>query len=114
MVLRNGTEPENIVNLRTAGSTTLNLNQDHFKEVAAFKFAAGLRMVFTNRHQVNDSGGLSACRNRKTDATNLTPPFNFRAQETGFRELVAYVKQDYLVERQGAIVVREGLFQSDR
>jgi NitT/TauT family transport system substrate-binding protein len=47
------------------------------------------------------------------DATNLTPPFNFRAQESGLRELVAYVEQDYLVEPAGAIVVRENLFQSD-
>jgi NitT/TauT family transport system substrate-binding protein len=51
----------------------------------------------------------AALANGTIDATNLTPPFNFRAQETGFRELVAYVKQDYLVEPQGAIVVREGL-----
>ena len=29
------------------------------------------------------------------------------------RELVAYVKEDYLVEPAGAIVVRENLFQSD-
>jgi NitT/TauT family transport system substrate-binding protein len=55
----------------------------------------------------------AALANGTIDATNLTPPFNFRAQETGFRELVAYVKQDYLVEPQGAIVVREGLLQSD-
>lgn len=47
------------------------------------------------------------------DATNLTPPFNFRAQESGLRELVAFVKEDYLVEPAGAIVVRESLFQSD-
>ncbi len=37
------------------------------------------------------------------DATNLTPPFNFRAQEAGLRELVAFVKEDYLVEPAGAI-----------
>jgi len=55
----------------------------------------------------------AALANGTIDATNLTPPFNFRAQEAGFHELVAYVKQDYLVEPQGAIVVREGLFQSD-
>ena len=47
------------------------------------------------------------------DATNLTPPFNFRAQESGLRELVAFVKEDYLTEPAGAIVVRENLFQSD-
>jgi ABC-type nitrate/sulfonate/bicarbonate transport system substrate-binding protein len=47
------------------------------------------------------------------DATNLTPPFNFKALESGLRELVAFVKEDYLVEPAGAIVVRESLFQSD-
>ncbi|HEU4772138.1 MAG TPA: ABC transporter substrate-binding protein, partial [Candidatus Udaeobacter sp.] len=58
-----------------------------------------------NRYQALQSGAI--------DATNLTPPFNFRAQEIGLRELVAYVKEDYLVEPAGAIVVRENLFQSD-
>ena len=58
-----------------------------------------------NRFQALQSGAI--------DATNLTPPFNFRGQEIGLRELVAYVKEDYLVEPAGAIVVRENLFQSD-
>jgi NitT/TauT family transport system substrate-binding protein len=58
-----------------------------------------------NRYQALQSGAI--------DATNLTPPFNFRAQESGMRELVAFVKEDYLVEPAGAIVVRESLFQSD-
>lgn len=58
-----------------------------------------------NRYQALLSGAI--------DATNLTPPFNFRAQESGLRELVAFVKEDYLVEPAGAIVVRESLFQSD-
>jgi NitT/TauT family transport system substrate-binding protein len=58
-----------------------------------------------NRYQALQSGAI--------DATNLTPPFNFRAQEIGLRELVAYVKEDYPVEPAGAIVVRENLFQSD-
>jgi len=55
----------------------------------------------------------SALMNGTIDATNLTPPFNFRAQESGLRELVAFVKEDYLVEPAGAIVVRENLFRSD-
>lgn len=54
-----------------------------------------------------------ALLNGTVDATNLTPPFNFRAQEAGLRELVAFVKEDYLVEPAGAIVVRENLFRSD-
>lgn len=55
----------------------------------------------------------AALMSGSVDATNLTPPFNFKAQEAGLRELVAFVKEDYLVEPAGAIVVRENLFQSD-
>jgi NitT/TauT family transport system substrate-binding protein len=56
---------------------------------------------------------FAALQSGTIDATNLTPPFNFKAQESGMRELVAYVKEDYLVEPAGAIVVRDQLFQSD-
>lgn len=56
---------------------------------------------------------LAALQGGTVDATNLTPPFNFKAQESGLRELVAFVKEDYLVEPAGAIVVRENLFRSD-
>jgi NitT/TauT family transport system substrate-binding protein len=55
----------------------------------------------------------AALVNGAVDATNLTPPFNFRAPEVGLRELVSFVKEDYLVEPAGGIVIREGLFQSD-
>src|ERR1044072_465562 len=43
-----------------------------------------------NRYAALQSGTI--------DATNLTPPFNFRAHESGLRELIAFVKQDYLTE----------------
>jgi NitT/TauT family transport system substrate-binding protein len=56
---------------------------------------------------------FAALQSGTIDATNLTPPFNFKAEESGLRELVAFVKQDYLTEPAGAIVVRENLFQSD-
>jgi NitT/TauT family transport system substrate-binding protein len=56
---------------------------------------------------------FAALQGGTVDATNLTPPFNFKAQESGLRELVAFVKEDYLVEPAGAIVVRENLFRSD-
>jgi ABC-type nitrate/sulfonate/bicarbonate transport system substrate-binding protein len=46
------------------------------------------------------------------DAAMLAPPFNFMAEDGGFRELVSFVKQDF-VELQGAIVLREELLQSD-
>jgi len=58
-----------------------------------------------NRYAALQSGTI--------DATNLTPPYNFKAQEAGLRELVAFVKEDYLVDLAGTIVVRESLFQSD-
>ena len=61
----------------------------------------------------NTANRYAALQSGTIDATNLTPPFNFRAQESGLRELVAFVKEDYLVEPAGAIVVRENLFQSD-
>jgi len=60
----------------------------------------------------NTANRYAALQTGTIDATNLTPPFNFRAQESGLRELVAFVNEDYLVEPAGAIVVRENLFQS--
>jgi NitT/TauT family transport system substrate-binding protein len=46
------------------------------------------------------------------DATMLTPPANFMAQEAGFRELASFMEQD-LVELQGSIVMRQELIKSD-
>lgn len=46
------------------------------------------------------------------DAAMLSPPFTFRAEEDGFRELIAFPKQD-LVEMQGSILVKESFLQSD-
>ncbi len=46
------------------------------------------------------------------DAAMLSPPVTFKADEGGFRELVAFPKQD-LVEPQGSIVVRDATLQSD-
>jgi len=46
------------------------------------------------------------------DAAMLSPPFIFKADEAGFRELVSFINQD-LVELQGSILVREALLQSD-
>ena len=46
------------------------------------------------------------------DAAMLAPPSTFRAEEDGFRELIAFPKQD-LVELQGSILVREALLHSD-
>jgi ABC-type nitrate/sulfonate/bicarbonate transport system substrate-binding protein len=46
------------------------------------------------------------------DAAMLSPPVTFKAEEGGFRELVAFPKQD-LVELQGSILVRDASLQSD-
>ncbi len=46
------------------------------------------------------------------DAAMLSPPFTFRAEEDGFRELIAFPKQD-LVEMQGSILIKESFLQSD-
>ncbi len=46
------------------------------------------------------------------DAAMLSPPFTFRAEEDGFRELIAFPKQD-LVEMQGSILVKESFLQFD-
>jgi NitT/TauT family transport system substrate-binding protein len=56
---------------------------------------------------------LASLQNNVVDASMLSPPFTFMADDTGFRELVSFVKQDR-VEVQGSIVVREGLLESDR
>ena len=47
-----------------------------------------------------------------TDAAVLSFPFNFRAQELGLHELIAFPKQD-LVELNGNVVTRENVLQSD-
>jgi NitT/TauT family transport system substrate-binding protein len=46
------------------------------------------------------------------DAAMLAPPFNITANESGFRELVSFLKDDF-VELQGSIVVREELLKSN-
>jgi NitT/TauT family transport system substrate-binding protein len=45
------------------------------------------------------------------DAAMLGIPANLMAQDAGFRELLSFVKQEF-VEFQGNVVVREGLLQS--
>jgi NitT/TauT family transport system substrate-binding protein len=46
------------------------------------------------------------------DAAMRSPPVTFRADESGFRELIAFNRQD-LVEPQGSILVRDNFLQSD-
>jgi NitT/TauT family transport system substrate-binding protein len=46
------------------------------------------------------------------DAAMIAPPFNITARDAGFRELVSFLKEDF-VEFQGSIVVRDELIKSD-
>jgi NitT/TauT family transport system substrate-binding protein len=57
-------------------------------------------------------GRFAALTSGAIDATLLTFPLNFRAEEAGFRELVNFVNQD-IASLTGTIVIREALFQSD-
>ena len=54
----------------------------------------------------------TALRAGTVDAGTISPPFNFIVKEAGFRELVSYLKEDF-VELQGSILAHEKLLQSD-
>lgn len=47
------------------------------------------------------------------DATVMVTPWNIRAHEAGFRELLSFIEQDYLVDPSGSAVVRMTVLQSD-
>jgi ABC-type nitrate/sulfonate/bicarbonate transport system substrate-binding protein len=59
-----------------------------------------------------DSSRYASLVNNLTDAVVLSTPYNFTAQDAGFRELVSFVKHDW-VELQGCIVTREELLKSN-
>jgi NitT/TauT family transport system substrate-binding protein len=52
----------------------------------------------------------TALRSGAVDAATVTPPFNFAVKEAGFRELVSFLKEDF-VELQGSILANEKLLQ---
>ncbi len=54
----------------------------------------------------------AALRTGAVDAATISPPFNFTVKEAGFRELVSFLKEDF-VELQGSVLVHERLFQSE-
>src|SRR5580765_4929153 len=54
----------------------------------------------------------TALRNGTVDAGTISPPFNFVVKDAGFRELVSYLKEDF-VELQGSILTHEKILQSD-
>lgn len=55
---------------------------------------------------------LSALLSGSVDASVLSPPQTFMAEESGFREIVSFPKED-LVELQGSLIARDELLQSD-
>jgi ABC-type nitrate/sulfonate/bicarbonate transport system substrate-binding protein len=59
-----------------------------------------------------DSSRYASLANNLTDAVVLSTPYNFAAQDAGFRELVSFVKHDW-VELQGCIVTREATLKSN-
>src|SRR5215510_6057582 len=46
------------------------------------------------------------------DAGTISPPFNFAVRDAGFRELVSFLKEDF-VELQGSVLAHERIFQTD-
>ena len=54
----------------------------------------------------------TALRTGTVDAGTISPPFNFAVKDAGFRELVSFLKEDF-VELQGSILVHERILQSD-
>jgi len=54
----------------------------------------------------------AALRTGTVDAGTISPPFNFAVKDAGFRELVSFLKEDF-VELQGSILVQERLLQSE-
>ena len=59
-----------------------------------------------------DTSRYASLVNNVTDAVLLSTPYNFVAQDAGFRELVSFVKQEW-VELQGCIVTREPVLRTD-
>jgi NitT/TauT family transport system substrate-binding protein len=55
---------------------------------------------------------FAALSNGSVDAAILIPPFTFAAEESGFREIVSFIKEDF-VELQGSIILREEFLKSE-
>jgi ABC-type nitrate/sulfonate/bicarbonate transport system substrate-binding protein len=55
---------------------------------------------------------FSGLQTGAVDAAMLSPPMTFKAEEAGFRELVAFPQED-LVELQGSVLVRDATLQSE-
>jgi len=56
---------------------------------------------------------MAALQSGAVDGAMVATPFNFRAKQAGFRELVSFLKQKDLVEFQGGLLTSQELIQSD-
>jgi NitT/TauT family transport system substrate-binding protein len=54
----------------------------------------------------------TALRTGTVDAATVSPPFNFAVKDAGFRELISFLKEDF-VELQGSVLMHEKLLRSD-
>jgi NitT/TauT family transport system substrate-binding protein len=54
----------------------------------------------------------TALRNGVVDAGMISPPFNFVVRDAGFRDLVSFLKEDF-VELQGSILAHDKFFQTE-
>ena len=97
------------------------------KKVAASGLGSGpatLLLEYLKKHGLDGNRDLTilswgvtptrfaALSNGSVDAAILIPPFTFAAEEAGFRELVSFIKEDF-VELQGSISLREVRLSSD-
>ena len=85
---------------------------------------AALLLEFLKKHGLDGgrdltilSMGITPTRyaalvNGSVDAAVLIPPFTFMAEEGGFRELISFIKEDF-VELQGSIILREELLRAE-
>ena len=72
--------------------------------------AAGKRLIA--KAAIAHPAVRTALRAGTVDAGTISPPFNFAVRDAGFRELVSFLKEDF-VELQGSVLAHDRLFQSD-
>ncbi len=62
---------------------------------------------------VTGTGGdrLASLMSGVTDATLLVPPLNFKAEDSGYRELVSFLNED-IVQLQGGVIAHENTIRS--
>lgn len=61
----------------------------------------------------SSTDSVNALVTGSVDAALLAIPFNIKAEEMGFRAFVSFMKEDWALQLQGGIAVREDLLQND-